>query len=122
MAADHIQFGLRGEQLAVDFISQQGAQVLERNFRWSRAEIDIIAKVDGKLHFIEVKTRHWQDLDAATDALTPKQQDRIMTASSRFMDDNKYTGDFQYDIIVVLIDVAERVKVIWRKDAFGFFN
>ena len=49
--------GMAGEQIAVQFLQDRGYTVIERNFRYSRQEIDIIAKDDEFLVFVEVKTR-----------------------------------------------------------------
>ncbi len=122
MAAEHIAFGERGEQLAADFLEEVGCRVLVRNYRWSRAEIDIVAADEDGLHFIEVKTRHWQDVEAASDSVGYHKQRNVMNAAGRYMDDHSYSGDFQFDIVLVLIDLGERITITWRKDAFGFFN
>lgn len=49
--------GRRGEQIAVDYLKDNGFSIRIRNFRSKFGEIDIIAEKNGKLHFIEVKTR-----------------------------------------------------------------
>ena len=46
-----------GELLAEEYLVSQGYTILERNWRWSRAEADIIARDEGVLVFVEVKTR-----------------------------------------------------------------
>lgn len=122
MAAEHISFGRRGEQLAVDFLEELAVEILATNYRWSRAEVDIIARQEGQLHFIEVKTRSWQDVDDALSAVSARQQSRVMKAASRYMEDTNYEGDFQFDIIVVLIDAGDNIKIKWVKDAFGFWD
>ena len=122
MAADHIIFGKRGEALAIDFLVELEVEILAQNYRWSRAEVDIIAKQESCMHFIEVKTRAWQDVDEALSSVSLKQQHRIMKAASRFMEDHEYDGDFQFDVIVVLIDAGENTKIKWVQDAFGFWD
>jgi putative endonuclease len=54
---EHIDLGKLGENLACDFLQQQNYAILFRNWRYSNAEIDIIASREKVLHFIEVKTR-----------------------------------------------------------------
>jgi putative endonuclease len=51
----HIDFGRAGEELAVTWLQAKGYEVLERNWRHGRHEVDIIAIRDGVYHFIEVK-------------------------------------------------------------------
>ncbi len=57
MSTSQIKIGQAGEQIAVQFLSQNGYTVVERNWRHEHQEIDIIAKDDHFLVFVEVKTR-----------------------------------------------------------------
>ena len=120
--AQHLRTGERGEALAVTFLEERGLEIVARNYRWSRAEVDIVARGDKMLHFIEVKTRHWLDAQLARDAVTRKKQGLIKGAAGFFMEDTDYAGDFQFDIIVVLLRADGGEKVIWTQDAFGFEN
>ena len=56
--AAHNDFGKEGEQDAVNFLIENGHTILERNFRFGHAEIDIISRKDNILHIVEVKTRN----------------------------------------------------------------
>lgn len=49
--------GRRGEDLAASYLRERGYQIVRRNFRYGRREIDIIARRDGVTVFVEVKTR-----------------------------------------------------------------
>ncbi len=53
----HIRTGQRGEQAAVMYLYQQGYTILHKNYRYKRAEIDIIALKEMVMVFVEVKTR-----------------------------------------------------------------
>jgi len=56
----NIEFGKRGEKLAEDHLISKGYKILKKNWRFKRAEIDIIAKdKEGILVFVEVKTRSY---------------------------------------------------------------
>ena len=122
MAADHIELGRRGEDIAARYLTTRGAEVLVRNYRFSRAELDIVARTPAGLHFVEVKTRAYQDLDAAAAAVARRKQRNVMSAASRYMDDHDYDGPFQFDIVVVLLGPAGTSRVQWRRDAFGFYT
>lgn len=120
--AAHLTLGRRGEQLACDFLREVGCEILVRNYRFSRAEVDIIARGPAGLHFIEVKTRRWQDVAAALDAVSRRKQRNVMAAAGRYCDDEDYTGDIQFDVVVILVGACGEVKITWRQDAFGFWN
>ena len=55
--AKHLDTGKKGEQLAVNYLTKQGFNVLETNWRYKKLEVDIIAKDGEILVFVEVKTR-----------------------------------------------------------------
>lgn len=52
----HLVVGQIGEEIAVKHLVKQGFEILDRNYRKKYGEIDIVAKKDGILHFVEVKT------------------------------------------------------------------
>ena len=54
---NNVQYGKKGEDSAVKYIKKKGYKILERNFTVSQGEIDIIAEQNGRIVFIEVKTR-----------------------------------------------------------------
>ena len=47
--ANHNQLGKKGEQLAVDFLIENGYDIVERNYRFNKAEVDIIAQKEDVL-------------------------------------------------------------------------
>ncbi len=55
--ATHNDLGTLGEDLAIDYLIKQGYQILERNYRYQKGEVDILAKKDDALVAVEVKTR-----------------------------------------------------------------
>ena len=122
MPAAHLTLGERGEQLACDFLREVGCEILVRNYRFSRAEVDVVARGPAGLHFVEVKTRRWHDVDAALAAVGRRKQHNIMAAAGRYCDDHDYRGDIQFDVVVVLVDRGDNVRITWRQDAFGFWN
>lgn len=120
--ADHLTLGKRGEQLACDFLREVGCEILVRGYRFSRAEVDIVMRGPAGLHFVEVKTRRWPDERAAFEAVSRAKQRNVMAAAGRYCDDHDYAGDIQFDVVVVLIDPGDNVRITWRQDAFGFWN
>ncbi len=60
--AEHNELGKKGENLAVEFLQKEGYKILDRNWTFQKAEIDIIAQKDEILAVIEVKTRSSLDL------------------------------------------------------------
>lgn len=63
--------GKHGEDLAVSFLKKQGYKILERNFQKGYGEIDIVAKENDTLVFVEVKTRTSTEFGSPLEAITP---------------------------------------------------
>ena len=71
--AFHNELGKKGEDLAVSYLLKQGYQILTRNFRYQKAEVDIIARKEDVLAIIEVKTRSTPDFGNPQDFVKGKQ-------------------------------------------------
>lgn len=70
--AEHNELGKKGEELAVAYLLEDGYTILERNWTYRKAEIDIIAQKEGILAVIEVKTRSSIDFGLPQDFVKPK--------------------------------------------------
>ncbi len=117
---DHLELGQRGEVLAAAYLMRQGFEIRERNYRWRRAEVDLIAFRQNRLHFVEVKTRSWRDVDLARGAVDRRKESFIIGAAAEYMHVQNWEGDFQFDVIVVLVDGRGGQELTYISDAFGF--
>lgn len=62
--APHVILGNLGEDIAANYLRQQGYYILNRNWNLHKGcELDIVARKDGVLYFVEVKTRRYGDMD-----------------------------------------------------------
>ena len=100
--AQHNQLGKKGEQLAIDFLLDKGYDIVERNYRFDKAEVDIIAKKNQTLAIIEVKTRSTSDFGDPQDFLKPKQIKRIVKAIDEYVLVNKMNFEIRFDIIAIV--------------------
>lgn len=97
----HNKIGENGEDLATNFLLSNGYNVLEKNYRFDRAEIDIIAKKDKILVFVEVKTRTTDFYGNPEDFLSVAQQKRITKAAQHFIEKNNWQNEIRFDIIAI---------------------
>lgn len=74
--------GWRGERAAAKYLKKQGLRVLAHSFRTRWGEIDLIARQEDTLVFVEVKTRRRGD---PVEAVTPRKQKRLTRAAHRFL-------------------------------------
>ena len=70
--AEHNDLGKLGEELAVDFLEKNGYEILETNWVFDKAEIDVIAQKNGILAVVEVKTRSSIEFGLPQDFVKPK--------------------------------------------------
>ena len=98
----HNQLGKKGEQLAVNFLLDKGYEIVDRNYRFDKAEVDIIAKKEHTLAIIEVKTRSTTDFGDPQDFLKPKQIQRIVKAVDEYVLVNKLDVEVRFDIIAIV--------------------
>ena len=89
MAKDqHIIDGAWAEQMAVTYLSQTDYQLLERNWRYKRAEIDLVCSLKGKLVLIEVKYRkadYFGEPEGAVEDLKQKKMQEAIRRSISFI-------------------------------------
>jgi putative endonuclease len=97
--AKHLQTGSKGEDLAVAFLKSNNCQILERNWRFGRAEIDIIARSDETLIFVEVKTRSTTTFGHPAEFVSHSQEQRIAEAASAYMEHINHDWAVRFDII-----------------------
>lgn len=105
------------EDLASDYLQRKGYQIKERNWRYSRAEIDIIAEADDVLIFVEVKSlsnaRHHPQ-----NAITRYKQTLLMDAANRFMESIDYDWAVRFDVITVILDEGELLDIHHYEEVF----
>lgn len=100
--ARHNELGKKGEQLAVDYLIKKGYTIVQRNYRFQKAEVDIIAKIKDTLAIVEVKTRSTVDFGNPQDFVKPKQIQRLVKAVDEYVIVNKLDIEVRFDIIAIV--------------------
>lgn len=118
--AHHNQLGKKGEQLAVDFLLKNGYDIVERNYRFDKAEVDIIAQKNDILAIIEVKTRSTTDFGNPQDFVKPKQIQRLVKAVDEYVITNRLDVEVRFDIIAIVKE-DKSFKIEHLEDAFYHF-
>ncbi len=110
--------GRQGEEIAAKYLESKGYEILARNYRMKRCEIDIIAKEKEICIFIEVKSRSSSDFGFPEDFLTPQQEGRIRGAATYYLAEQNMTPkDIRFDIISVLAN-GQDTEIEHFEDAF----
>lgn len=114
---NQVKKGSRGEAAACAFLIEQGFRILQRNWRYKRAEVDIIAIEAETLVFIEVKARKTEAFGPPEAFVAPRKQRMLASAASAFCAETGYTGELRFDVAAVLLsDKDGHVTLI--RDAF----
>ena len=111
------QTGNAAEDAAVRYLTEQGYQILERNYRFRHTEIDIIAKEKGYLVFIEVKYRKTAAAQHPLAAVGPEKQKRISVTALHYLQKH-HAGlsiPCRFDVLAFLGNKPELIR-----DAFPF--
>lgn len=118
--AQHNQLGNEGEQLAVDFLLKNDYEIIERNYRFDKAEVDIIARKKEVLAIIEVKTRSTADFGNPQDFVKPKQIQRLVKAVDEYVNTNNLDVEVRFDIIAIVRE-GKKFKIEHLENAFYHF-
>lgn len=118
--ADHNELGKIGEELAVDYLIKDGYDILETNWVFQKAEIDIIALKDNILAIVEVKTRSSADFGLPQEFVKPKKIQLLVKAVNEYIISNDLDLEARFDIISILKNKDEFV-IEHLKEAFFHF-
>ncbi|EAJ5677523.1 YraN family protein [Campylobacter lari] len=110
MALFEYLFGKKGEELACEFLKTQGFEILKRNFYSKFGEIDIIAKKDKILHFIEVKSTQG-DYEVEY-RLDNKKYNKIIKTIEYYFMKHKNDENYQLDLLCVYKDDVKLLENI----------
>lgn len=114
----HNDLGHTGEELAVEHLRSQGYEILEQNWRFSRAEIDIICKKEAVLIFVEVKAKSYDFYGAPEASVNEKKELMIIDAANRYMEQVDHNWEIRFDIISILMGKKGKYELKHFKDAF----
>lgn len=112
------ELGKKGEEIAVRYLLDKDYEILETNWRYSRAEVDIICKHNDHLIFVEVKTRSYNYYGEPAEFVTSKKEEFIMSAAAAYMERIKYEWKFRFDVISIILKNDKLEKIEHFEDAF----
>lgn len=96
-----IKRGQKGEAQAADYLVAQGYEVVARNFRHKRAEIDLIVKKENWLVFVEVKARSSVAFGHPEEFVDARKRTNILAAAAHYLEETNWSGHVRYDVVAV---------------------
>ncbi len=119
--AYHNELGMLGEKMAAEFLLRKGYTILERNFVYQKAEIDIIAQKEAEtLVIVEVKTRNSAVFGNPQEFVSKGKVKLLVKAANEYVVENNLVVEVRFDIISVLKNKTTE-KIEHFENAFYHF-
>lgn len=115
--AEHNEIGSIGENIACNFLAKSGYEILERNYRFKKLEVDIICQKDDLLVVVEVKTRTYDGVLEPEMAVTKTKQKQIIKATNQYIIENEIDLETRFDIIGIVLQGSNQ-ELRHIEDAF----
>ncbi|MGI9138172.1 MAG: YraN family protein [Sediminibacterium sp.] len=110
--------GFLGENIAVDYLTQNGFEILQRNWRYKHLEIDIIASKQGILHIIEVKTRSNIQHGYPEQAITSKKMQFLKNAAAHYQYEYAQWKYLQFDVAAIYLNDLKQWDLFFIEDVY----
>ncbi|HIN39829.1 MAG TPA: endonuclease [Flavobacteriales bacterium] len=116
--AEHNSLGIRGEKIAIKMLKEKGYEILETNWRFLKAEIDVIATISDILVIVEVKTRTNQRYGNPEEFVTVTKQKLLIKAANAFIEERNSDSETRFDVVGITIKNIGH-EIIHHEDAFS---
>jgi len=110
--------GFFGENMAANYLSNQGFEILYRNWRYKHLEIDIIASKNGLLRIIEVKTRSSIQFGYPEQFINTQKMQFLKNAAAHFQYENSQWKYLQFDIISIFLNDSKQWELLFIEDVY----
>ncbi|KPA15952.1 Uncharacterized protein family UPF0102 domain protein [Candidatus Magnetomorum sp. HK-1] len=115
------QLGRDSEHLAAQYLKKNGYEIIQHNFRTRQGEIDIIARENNTIVFVEVKSRRSTSYGHAVQALTRKQQIRLSKTALTYLYQHQLLNrSARFDVVAIQQDPQCGLDIRLIKNAFEF--
>jgi len=112
----NIETGKKGENLAAEYLEKKGYLIIHRNIKANKAELDIVAKYQKTLVFVEVKTRKNDFFGYPEESVNIKKENNIARAAAYIREELEHEAEIRFDIISITLE--PQVVIHHIEDAF----
>jgi len=110
--------GNKGEELAVQYLSEKGYEIIERNWRFRHAEVDIITSKNSRLHFFEIKTRTTSKYGKPEESMSYKKMKMLKIAAEEYQYQNPQWKYLQFDVLAITIEYGMATEYFLIEDVY----
>jgi putative endonuclease len=99
----HIRTGEKGEKMAADWLTANGFQILRRNWRHGRYEVDLIAGKEETIHIVEVKCRQSNAYGPPEQSVSRKKIEHLLRGAQGWLLNHPGLTRIQYDVLAITL-------------------
>jgi putative endonuclease len=99
---DRRELGRRAEELVAELLRARGCEIVARNLRLQRGEIDLVARRGGRLWFVEVKCRRRRDVGPPHRAVDARKRAALFAAAREYVVAARHRGDWGFLVASVV--------------------
>lgn len=114
----NILLGRDGENIAADYLQKKGYTIIDRNYRYSHFELDIICQLGDLLVVVEVKMRARNSILSPAASISRQKQSHILRATNAYIQKNRWLGEVRLDVIAIRQD-GGNFEIEHIENAFG---
>jgi putative endonuclease len=115
--SSHNELGKKGEETAADFLAGEGYKILERNWRFGKDEIDIIAEKGNFIVIVEVKTRSTAYFGEPEEAVDKQKRRFLIRAADKYVNQKAIDLEVRFDIVSIIFEQGKQ-SIRHIEDAF----
>jgi putative endonuclease len=116
---DRTEMGRRGEDAAAAYLERIGMVVQARNWRCALGEIDVVARDEGCLVLVEVKTRRSERAGTAEEAVSPTKQRKLVRLAEAYAQSTRSAeGPIRFDVVAIRVLSDDRARLRHYRGAF----
>lgn len=116
--AKHNNTGRTGEKMGADYLQNAGYVILEKNWRYSHCEVDIIAAKNNILHFIEIKTRRSKKFGLPEEKVGRKKMENLIKAAEEYLYLQPQWKRIQFNILSISMIAEMPVEYFFIEDVY----
>lgn len=110
--------GFLGENMTAAYLTQNGFEILHRNWRFKHLEIDIIASKQGILHIIEVKTRSDIQFGYPEQAISSKKMQFLKNAAAHYQFEYPQWKFLQFNVAAIFLNDLMQWELLFIEDVY----
>ncbi len=110
--------GNRGEELAAQALQERGFNILERNWQYKHWEVDIIASLENRLHFVEVKTRTNKKFGYPEESITRDKMQNLKNAAEAYQEKHPEWKYIQFDVAAITLNGEKLREFLLIEDVY----